>query len=402
MFGWEIPPYNSGGLGVACRGLARALSQLGVEVCFVLPKRLPQAPDWARFMFADGAVAFDETFSHTLHAAYVTQRAYAQGRAAHVEAAQHFGVSLLDEVRRYAAYAGVLALAETFDLIHAHDWLTYPAALSAKHATGTPLILHVHATEFDRTGFGEVNQDVYEIERRAFHEADRIIAVSRYTKNIIARYYGVPPAKIDVVHNGIDQDDSAVLGEARRELHALKAAGRAIVLFVGRLTLQKGPDHFLRAARRVLDHCRDAVFVMSGSGDLERQVIEQAASLGIGDRVHFVGFLRDRELARLYGMADVVVMPSVSEPFGIVPLEALLNGTPVVLSKQSGVAEVLPHALMADFWDIDELANKILAAVAHPPLRETLVAHGVRSVHARSWRHAAQQCRDVYDSVLAT
>jgi glycosyltransferase involved in cell wall biosynthesis len=259
----------------------------------------------------------------------------------------------------------------------------------------------MHATEFDRTGYGQINQSIYAIERKGVRDADRVVAVSGYTKNMVAEKYDIPESKIEVVHNGIDADDAVVVVDREQHVHSLKKYGNSIVLFVGRLTLQKGPDYFLRIAKRVLEQKKDVVFVISGSGDMEKQIINQAAYLGISDRVLFVGFLRNHALARMYAMADLVVMPSVSEPFGIVPLEALLNGTPVLLSKQSGVREVVKNALVADFWDIDEMANSILAVISHHSLKETLVEGGRREAQNMQWRQAAQKCIMVYKQLLS-
>jgi len=272
--------------------------------------------------------------------------------------------------------------------------------MAAKAATGAPLIAHVHATEFDRTGFGSVNQSVYDIERRGMHTADKILAVSQYTKDIIVKHYGVSPDKIEVLHNAIDADDSAVSTAAEAEMKRLKDGGWGVVLFVGRLTLQKGPDYFLAAARKVISHRPNTLFVISGSGDMAKQIIDRSAELGIGDRVLFTGFMREKELARLYGAADLVVMPSVSEPFGIVPLESLLNGTPVLISKQSGVVEVIHNSLKTDFWDTDEMANKIVAVLRHKELQNTLKENGQSEVRNITWDKPAVRCVDLYEELV--
>lgn len=398
MFGWEFPPFNSGGLGVACYGLARGLIAEGMQVTFILPRRIPVNLPGCTFVFADESTPTDARLYNALLSAYLTEEQYRMLKEKYPELGT--GTSLFDEVVRYGVLARMIALNNDFDVIHAHDWLTFMAGMEAKRVSGKPLVTHIHATEFDRTGHGQINQDVYAIERRGVHDADRVVAVSGYTKNMVAEKYGAPQSKINVVHNGIDADDAVVVTDPEQHVHALKKSGNSIVLFVGRLTLQKGPDYFLRMAKRVLEQKKDVVFVVSGSGDMEKQIINQAAYLGISDKVLFVGFLRNHALARMYAMADLVVMPSVSEPFGIVPLEALLNGTPVLLSKQSGVREVIKNALVADFWDIDEMANNILAVISHPSLQETLVEGGRQEAQNMEWRQAAQKCIMLYKQLV--
>jgi len=398
MYGWEFPPHNSGGLGVACFGLARALVAEGADVRFVLPRKYPVAPCGARMVFADEAQPLSGVEAEHFASGYLTEDRLRFLRGAYPTL--QYGPSLYDEVLRYAALSPLIALAHHPDVIHMHDWLSFPAGIAAKQATGAPLIAHVHATEFDRTGFGSVNQAIYEVERRGMHEADRIFAVSEYTRRIIIERYGIDPNKVEVVHNGIDHDDAVVASACEGDVRRLKGLGWDIILFVGRLTMQKGPDYFLEVARRVLEHRPQTLFVVSGSGDMAQQMIDRAAYLGIGDKVLFTGFLREAALARLYRSADLVVMPSVSEPFGIVPLEALLNGTPVLVSKQSGVAEVVRNALKVDFWDVDDMTNKVLALLAHPPLRETLADEGGREARARVWRRVARQCMMVYERIV--
>ncbi len=394
MYGWEFPPSNSGGLGVACYGLTRGLVAEGADVRFVLPRKFPVLPSGAKIVFADEANPLDSLQARQFNSGYLTQEQLNFLRGQYPEL--RYGPSLFDEVLRYAALAPLVALQYPADVIHVHDWLCYPAGIAAKKVTGLPLVAHVHATEFDRTGFGSVNQAVYDVERRGMHEADRIIAVSEYTKRVIVAHYGISPDKVDVVHNGIDPDDTAVSSATEAEMKRLKDSGWGVVLFVGRLTLQKGPDYFLNAARKVITHRPNTLFVISGSGDMAKQIIDRSAELGIGDKVLFTGFLREKELARLYGAADLVVMPSVSEPFGIVPLESLLNGTPVLISKQSGVAEVIRNALKTDFWDTDEMANKMVSVLDNPSLKETLATEGMREARGQVWRRVAERCMMVY------
>jgi glycosyltransferase involved in cell wall biosynthesis len=255
-------------------------------------------------------------------------------------------------------------------------------------------VVHVHSTEFDRAGSG-ANQRVYDIERRGMHAALRVIAVSNLTRNICVSRYGVDPGKVDVVWNGIDSASAQVVeGEGIRSKDK-------IVLFLGRITMQKGPEYFIRAAKRVLEKVQDVKFVVAGSGDMAVRMIEEAASLGIGHKVLFTGFLRGSQVDRVFQMADCYVMPSVSEPFGIAPLEAMRNDVPVIISKQSGVSEVLTHALKVDFWDIDQIANKIVAVLRHPPLGETLREHGAFEVRKLTWDGAATKCVESYKGAAA-
>ncbi|MEK7193602.1 MAG: glycosyltransferase family 4 protein [Patescibacteria group bacterium] len=394
MFGWEFPPHNSGGLGVACAGLARGLANRGIGITFVLPKKVGVSADFLKIIFADiSGIKFREIDS--LLSAYATSVSYREIRSRTVSSI--YGKGLFEEVMRYALRAYHLAKEEDFDLIHAHDWLSFGAGLAAKAASGKPLIVHVHATEFDRTGGMNINKRVYEIEKEGMEKADAVIAVSQFTKNIIVRHYGIDPNKINVVHNAVDIFEP---GHFASELLELKRDGRKIVLFVGRITLQKGPDYFLQAAKKVLEYNSRVLFLVVGSGDMERQLIEQASSLGISDKVLFAGFLRDQELAKVYRVADLYVLPSVSEPFGITTLESLAHGTPVLISRQSGVAEVLSHALKVDFWDIDEMANKIVSVLAYAPLHACLRENGNTEVKKLSWGRSAEQCSGVYNEVM--
>jgi glycosyltransferase involved in cell wall biosynthesis len=300
---------------------------------------------------------------------------------------------------RYARLCVALIRADrghTFDCIHAHDWMTFPAGIALAAVSGKPLVVHVHSTEFDRSG-ENIDQRVYNIERRGMHAATRIVCVSNLTQSICVRRYGVDPKKTDVVYNGIDSEAAQPHAEGGGD--RIESKDR-IVLFLGRITMQKGPEYFIRAAKRVLEKNPDAKFVVAGSGDMAIRMIEEAAYLGIGSRVLFTGFLRGRDVDRVFRMADVYVMPSVSEPFGIAPLEAMRNDVPVIISKQSGVSEVLTHALKVDFWDIDEMANKIVAVLRHPPLGQTLREHGSFELRRLTWDGAAQRCVGVYASAI--
>jgi len=396
MFGWEFPPFNSGGLGVACLGLTKALSELGAEVIFVMPKALDIKTPWAKLVFADQTELDVRAINSPLKA-YATSKSYVRD----ADIPNIYGDDLMSEVQRYAAAGASIARGETFDVIYAHDWLSFGAGMEAKRATGKPLIVHVHATEFDRCGGSwGVNQDVYAVEKEGMETADVIIAVSEMTKQIIVREYGIPAGKIRVVYNGIDESTAPSSGTKLPRLKILKNSGYRLVLFLGRVTLQKGPDYFLRAAKRVLDRNPNVLFILSGAGDMESESMRLAAELGIGGHVFFTGFLHGAERHEVYEAADLFVMPSVSEPFGITALEAMKQGTPVLISKQSGVSEVVRHALKVDFWDVDEMANKILSVVGYPGLRQALAENAAREAEALTWADAARKVNGIVHELV--
>ena len=382
MFGWEFPPYNSGGLGVACLGLTRALADLGAEVMFVMPKKLDVKVPWARFIFAPEGGASVRAFNSPI-TPYITSSRYSR------EGSSIYAGDLFAEVARYAAFGHELGEKEQFDIIYAHDWLSFGAGLEAKRVSGKPLIVHIHATEFDRSGGASVNSEVYALEKAGMEQADRVIAVSEYTKRLIVERYGIPAEKVRVVHNGIDDITSPEADGELLRLRALRRSGKKIVLFLGRITLQKGPDYFLKAAKAVLDRDSHVVFVVSGSGDMEAQMMRMSADLGLADRVFFTGFLHGKERDEMYAAADLFIMPSVSEPFGIAPLEAMKIGTPVIISKQSGISEVVKHALKIDFWDTDMMAHYILSVLQHPGLHATLSDNGRQEASRITWADAA-------------
>lgn len=440
MLGWEFPPYISGGLGTACQGLTRAMSELGLEITFVVPKPIesPQATHVKmlsplqmrapRGTFAVTETADDlknvtfrsiestlqpyatpEYYQHKIEEIIkqkISQSHYLEAdqtvalqqweNLAHqsIGSGQYSG-DMYTEVQRYAAAAVRLALQEEFDVIHAHDWMTYPAGIAVAAVTGKPLVVHVHSTEFDRSGEC-VNQMIYDIERRGMHAAQKIIAVSYLTRNIIISRYGILGEKVEVVYNGVEQN-----GDNRAAFSKIGiSSDEKIVLFLGRITMQKGPEYFLMAARKVIEEIENVKFVMAGTGDMMHRVIEMAAQMGIGHKVLFTGFLHGKDVQRVYQMADLYVMPSVSEPFGIAPLEALNYDVPVLISKQSGVAEVLTHVLKVDFWDVTEMANKIIAVLKYPPLQLTLREHGNFEVRRLRWSGAAQKCLKVYNEIF--
>lgn len=398
-FSWEYPPAKNGGLGVACFGLTRELLNHGVAVTLVLPKTQDVRGD-ARVLFADterlvlvGSQA--DILLGPYNQATTTIESIigydATGRPIYTSR------TILEEAHRFAHQAAVIARMEDFDVIHAHDWTSYLAGVAAKIASGKQLVLHVHATSFDQAASDNVDPNIFKIEQEAFALADKVVTVSRYTRDIVVNKHGVSPDKVEVVHNGCDAEE---VRELPPTLVELKRQGKKIVLYHGRISIQKGVDYFVRAARRVVDVDPDVVFVISGWGDMMTQVIEQVGAMGLSEHVRFAGALWEEDRDRMYQSADLFVMPSVSEPFGLVPLEALQHGTPSVISKQSGVAEVLTHALKVDFWDVDEMANQILAALRYPVVREQMVKEGRLQLLGMSWRLAAEKIKRLYQNLL--
>lgn len=397
-FGWEFPPSKNGGLGVACYGLTRELLENGVEVTFVLPKR-QETRGKARFLFADEERWLGMVGSSIFGGSYAESGTDLQVIVGYDSSGKPIikARSLLEEVHRFAHQASFIAKQEDFDVIHCHDWTTYLAGIAAKRASGKKLITHVHITSFDQAAGDNVDPNIFAVESEGFAAADKVVTVSEYTKNKIVERHGVDPNKVEVVHNGCDLHAPC---EHPRALAELKAQGKHIVFFVGRITLMKGVDHMIRAARKVVDHNPDVVFVIAGHGDMERQIIEQVGQLGLSKNVIFAGALWEEERDRMYQSADLFVMPSVSEPFGLVPLEALQHGTPSVITRQSGVSEVLTHVLKVDFWDVDEMANQILSSVKYPVMREQMVREGREQLAHISWRRAAEKVTSLYRSLV--
>lgn len=390
MLGWELPPHNSGGLGVACYQLCKALSKKGVDIEFVLPYTADHAVD---FMHINSAHPQDVQTVLKAGIAYDSFKYVKKsGEVAWVDL---FGQSAIYE----QAVERIVQLAE-FDVIHAHDWLTFRAALRVKEKTNKPLILHVHSIESDRAGKDMAgNPLVREIEHMAMMLADKIVAVSKYTKNAITREYGIPENKIEVLHNSIDLADVLPLdGEnAYRYLSKMKSNGYRIVVNAGRLTIQKGLPNLLRAAKEVINRAPKTLFLIVGSGDQYFELLELAAELGISKNVLLTDFQRGKRLRDAFAIGDLFVMPSVSEPFGLTPLEAIGYGTPVLISKQSGVAEVMTNCLKVDFWDVNEMANQIVAVVQNDGLRDTLHANSLQEYERLSWNNAADRLVDIYN-----
>ena len=303
-----------------------------------------------------------------------------------------YGKNLMEEVSKYAMVAASIAAKNEFDVIHAHDWLTYAAGIAAKRISGKPLVIHVHATEYDRTG-ENVNTQVYAIERMGMLAADKVITVSNLTRNIVINKYKIDPAKVVTLHNAVDFNEF-------KHVEAQRGVKEKIVTFLGRITFQKGPEYFIEAANKVLKRCDNVRFVMAGNGDLMNRSIRRVAKLGIADKFHFTGFLRGDDVKRMFAYSDVYVMPSVSEPFGISPLEAMKSNVPVIISKQSGVAEVLKYAIKTDFWDIDAMADAIYGLLKYPALPEFSASKGMDEVNSLKWENAALKLKGIYSEVI--
>lgn len=392
MLGWELPPHNSGGLGVACYQLCKALSSRGLDIEFVLPYHSGESPDFMKLTAArpigvqqilKSGIAYD-SYKYT----------YEDG---HEE-----WYDIFSQAELYERAVEQMADTTEFDIIHAHDWLTFRAAMKLKLRKGCPVVLHVHSIESDRAGGQRGNPMVHDIEEMSFMMADRILAVSDFTRQAIHREYHIPLEKIEVVHNSIDTTTVQELDEDNtyRYLTALKTQGYKVITNIGRLTVQKGLPNFLRAAQLVVQNEPKTMFIVVGSGEQYEELIELAADLGIGKNVLFTGFQRGKAWRDAFAIADLFVMPSVSEPFGLTPLEAALYGTPSLLSKQSGVAEILHSCLKVDFWDVDEMANQMIATVRSDALRLQLTEGAQHEVSTMSWHKAADKVHQIYKQHL--
>lgn len=419
MFGWEFPPHISGGLGTACYGLTKGLALNGVEVTFVMPKASGDE-DLTYVKIVNGSdVEVDtrtsEYFLHSGQTSYIQVNSKLipyvglddyynvisqmesgvfeseSGEKRKYVFSGKYGPNLMQEVNQYASIAAEIAKHEDFDLIHAHDWLTYRAGIAAKRASGKPLVVHIHATEFDRTG-ENYNDIVYGMEKEGMSAADAVCAVSDLTRNIVINKYGIPAEKVFTLHNAVEPNEKKVERE--------KFVKEKIVTFLGRVTFQKGPDYFVETAKRVMEKDPNVRFVLAGDGDMMSHVIERVAELGISDRFHFTGFLRGDDINKMFGMSDVYVMPSISEPFGISPLEAMRAKVPVVISKQSGVSEVLTHAIKVDFWDIDATADAIYGLLHYPALSKLFAEEGAAEVDNLKWEYVAKKLVKIYEKTL--
>lgn len=421
MFGWEFPPHIAGGLGTACYGMTKGLAENGVEVLFVMPSasgdedqsnvRIINASDVEcnhvvsnvdEFL---GKVQFlhvgsnmvpyvdPEDFTSMVEEEQLRQKEELRIQfSAKYKFSGKYGKNLMEEVARYAMVGAEIALKNDFDVIHAHDWLTYYAGIAAKKVTGKPLVIHVHATEYDRSG-ENVNTQVYDIEKAGMEYADKVITVSDLTRNIVVNKYGIDPSKVVTVHNAVDFD-------GKDKLDVQRSVKEKVVTFLGRITFQKGPEYFIEAAALVLKKCDNVRFVMAGSGDMLNKCIKRVAKLGIADRFHFTGFLRGADVQKMFALSDVYVMPSVSEPFGISPLEAMRTNVPSIISKQSGVAEVLKYALKVDFWDINAMADAIYGLLNYPAVSALAARCGMDEVNALKWTSAAAKIKKVYESAI--
>lgn len=439
MLGWEYPPHISGGLGTACEGLTRALSRQGVQITFVVPS-LFGGEDASHMSICDArgrsldgnkqVVAQARTAKilaknklNTVRipsfltpymrpenskplqnskptTSFVTsifdlaiETAHTLNPALSSEVSTvRYGSDIFAEVSRYTARVVAALADESFDLIHAHDWMTYPAGVALAQLSGKPLVVHVHSLEYDRSG-ETINQQINEIEHFGMQAAARVIAVSYYTRSIIEQRHAISPAKVEVVHNGVYPKRLVQRYRKQRNL------ARKVVLFLGRVTFQKGPDYFVEAAAQVIPHVPDVLFVLAGAGDMLPRMIQRVRELGIESHFEFPGFLRGQDVEEMYSMADVYVMPSVSEPFGIAALEAISFDTPVIISRQSGVSEVLAHSLKVDFWDVRRMADLIINALLHEELRSDMVSMAREELKTVRWEASATRLIDVYRSL---
>jgi glycosyltransferase involved in cell wall biosynthesis len=423
MFGWEFPPHISGGLGTASYGLTKGMATLdNLEVIFVVPKAWgDEDHSIVRLIGANKVpVAFKniyykgsrrpvekieisskiipyidpEDFWHKLSYEVSEHRLFVQtNNKGTVDFSGKYDINLLDEIYKYSIVASVIAEENEFDIIHAHDWLAYPAGIAAMEVSGKPLVIHVHATDFDRSG-GNVNPEVFRIEKNGMDAASKIITVSNLTRDIVIHKYNINPDKVETVYNAVEP----VCINDNKQI--TKGFDEKVVTFLGRITLQKGPEYFIEAAYKVLKVMKNVRFVMAGSGDMMERMMRRAASLKITDRFHFTGFLRGRDVFTMLEMSDVYIMPSVSEPFGISPLEAMQSNVPVIISKQSGVAEILTHAVKTDFWDIDAMADAIYGILNYPALASMFIRNGKEEVIRLKWDNSARHVRDIYERVI--
>lgn len=424
MFGWEFPPHIAGGLGTACEGIVKGLAHNGVETIFVMPSAsgdedqssttIINASDVpvrfesqmsreliqkVKFEYVDSSIVPyvdpDEYFDAIEKMKAESLKETSVGFGQKFKFSGKYGANLMEEVARYAQVGGTIAMEhkDEIDIIHAHDWLTYLAGIAAKELTGKPLVVHVHATSYDRGDERHIDTRVLDIETRGMQIADRVVTVSDLTRNIVINKYHIDPDKVVTVHNAVDFS-------GRENLSVERGVKDKVVTFLGRITFQKGPEYFIDAAAKVLKRTKNVRFVMAGSGDMMTRAIRQVARLGISDRFHFTGFLRGQEVQKMFAMSDVYIMPSVSEPFGISPLEAMRSNVPSIISHQSGAAEVLKYALKVDFWDVDALADDIYALLTYPALADFATKQGYDEVNELKWNGATAKLKTVYESII--
>ena len=385
MLGWELPPHNSGGLGVACYNMSKALAAGGAGIEFVVPY---------------DAAYHDISFMRVRGATHLSPRA--NGLGAYDSASQTELAPIYSLQEKYTAFVENIVTDSSPDVIHAHDWLTMQAGIRAKQLSGAPLIVHVHATEFDRSGEHYGNPLVHEIEQNGLLIADKIIAVSQITKDSIVQQYGIPADKVEVVYNAADLDAQQVSVydvTSYTYLEAMRREGYTVVVTLGRLTVQKGLSYFLRAAARASERYDHLLFVIAGDGEQRNELIELAASLGIADRVLFTGFVRGKAWRDAYQVADIFVMSSVSEPFGLTALEAAAQDTALLLSRQSGAGEVLQSVLRFNYWETDRLADQLIAVAASSALSFELRKNVAKEYGRITWQDIAKQCLGIYRKV---
>ena len=423
MFGWEFPPHISGGLGTACYGLTRGMSHIpDLDVIFIVPKAFGDEDqsmikligannvklvrkkiDFEGFLKKINYIEVDsniipytdpEEYFKLVNTDQTGIRQFVHTHfSGEFEFSGGYGSNLFQEIANYALVSSLIAREYEIDLIHAHDWLTYPAGVAAKLASGKPLVVHVHATDFDRSG-GKVNPGVYEIEKKGMEAADRVITVSNLTRKTVIEKYGINPDRVFTVYNAVEP-----LTEAER-VQVPRSIREQIVTFLGRITMQKGPEYFVDVAHRILQKMDNVRFVMAGSGDMLTRMIHRAAALKIMDKFHFTGFLKGDDVYRLFSLTDVYVMPSVSEPFGISPLEAMQSNVPVIISRQSGVSEILHHAIKIDFWDIHAMADAIYGILNYKGLSSFFKKHGKDEVENLKWENSARKVKEIYDQIV--
>lgn len=413
MFGWEFPPHILGGLGTASYGLTKGMWECGdMDITFVIPKPFgDEDKSFARIIGASqvpvawrevsreyvesrigNLMSPDEYFKLRDHI-YADFNYMRTNDLGCIEFSGRYPDNLLEEINNYSIMAGVVARTEQFDIIHSHDWLTYPAGIHAKQVSGKPLVIHVHATDYDRSR-GNVNPTVFGIEKDGMTHADHIITVSNLTRQTVIEKYGINPEKVTTVHNAV-----VPLSQELLDVKVKKNKDK-IVTFLGRITMQKGPEYFVEAAAKVLKLCHNVRFVMAGSGDMMDKMIRLAAERGIADRFHFPGFQKGKQVYEMLKASDVYIMPSVSEPFGISPLEAMQMGVPSIISKQSGCAEILNNVIKTDYWDIDAMADAIYSIITYPAMYNTLRNDGLKEVAEITWDKAGKKVIDIYNKVL--
>ena len=413
MFGWEFPPHILGGLGTASYGLTKGMYDNGdMDITFVIPKPWgDEERSFARIVGANcvpvawrdvsydyvqsriGNVMDPQLYFDLRDHIYADFNYMGTNDLGCIEFSGRYPDNLLEEINNYSIIAGVIARTVDFDVIHSHDWLTYPAGIHAKQVTGKPLVIHVHATDFDRSR-GNVNPTVFAIEKDGMNNADHIITVSNLTRQTVIEKYGFNPDKVTTVHNAVEP-----LSEEIRSIKMQKGKDK-VVTFLGRITMQKGPEYFVEAASRVLAKTHNVRFVMAGSGDMMEKMIRLAADRDIADRFHFTGFLKGRQVYEMLAASDVYIMPSVSEPFGISPLEAMQMGVPSIISKQSGCAEILENVIKVDYWDINALADSIYAIIKYPALYNHLRDKGLAEIDTIQWKKAGAKVIDIYHKVI--